>query len=102
MGGVTQGDLRAKTCSLGAKAAVTVFGIVAVAICLLEASFRTWDVGQYFENRAGIFVAIFAIAVPCSVITLTLSCLGGGRSRIVGIVFSIASLALLMFILSSK
>jgi hypothetical protein len=53
---VNKNGLRAKAGSIGAIAAVTMFGIVAVAFCLLEASFRTWSVGQYFENRAGVFV----------------------------------------------
>jgi len=79
-----------------------VLAIVGVAICLLEASFRTWAVGQYFENRAGIFVDIFIAAALCSVITLTFSCFGQERSRIIGIVSSIASLALLLFIFGTN
>jgi hypothetical protein len=99
---MTKSDLQAKAGPLGATAAVIVFTVVAVAVCLLEASFRTWAVGQYFENRAGIFVNIFTAAALCSVITLTFSCFGRGRSRIVGILSSIASLALVIFIFGTN
>ncbi|MBB5319189.1 hypothetical protein [Tunturibacter empetritectus] len=92
----------AKAGSIGATTAVTVFGIVAIAFCLLEAGFRTWSVGQYLENRAGIFVDLFIAAALCSVTTLILSCLGRGRSRVVGIVFSIASLASIIFIFGTN
>lgn len=99
---VNKNGLRAKAGSIGAIAAVTVFGIAAVAYCLLEASFRTWSVGQYFENRAGIFVDLFTAAALYSVITLILSCLGRGRSRVVGITFSIGLLALIILIFGTN
>jgi len=99
---VSKNGLRAKAGSIGAIAAVTVFGIVAIAFCLLEASFRTRSVGQYFENRAGIFVDLFTAAALCSVITLVLSCFGRGKSRVVGIAFSIGLLALVIFIFGTN
>ena len=99
---VNNNGLRAKAGSIGAMAAVTVFGIVAIAYCLLEASFRTWSVGQYFENRAGLFVDLFTAAALCSVMTLMLSCLGRGRSRVVGIAFSIGLLALVILIFATN
>ena len=99
---MTKSDLRAKAGFIGATAAVTAFTIVAVAACLLEASFRTWAVGQYFENRGGLFAEIFVTAALCSVITLAFSCLGRGRTRIFGIVFSIGSLVLVTIIFSTN
>jgi hypothetical protein len=78
------------------------FGIVAIAFCLLKASFRTWSIGQYFENRAGIFVDLFIAAALCSVMTLILSSLGRGRSRVVGIAFTIGLLALVIFIFGTN
>jgi hypothetical protein len=99
---VNRNGLRAKAGSIGALTAVIMFGIVAIAFCLLEASFRTWSVGQYFENRAGIFVDLFTAAALCSVMTLILSCFGRGRSRVVGITFSIGLLALVVFIFGTN
>ncbi|MGD0569075.1 MAG: hypothetical protein ABSA78_11770 [Candidatus Sulfotelmatobacter sp.] len=101
-GQVNENGLRAKAGSIGAIAAVTVFGIVVIAFCLLEAGFRTWSVGQYFENRAGIFVDLFIAAALCSMVTLMLSCFGRGRSRVVGIAFSIRLLALVIFIFGTN
>jgi hypothetical protein len=95
---MTESDLRAKAGILGARAAVILLAIVGFAFCLLEASFRTWAVGQYFENRAGIFVGTFVAAALCSVATLAVSCFGRGRSRIIGIIASIATLALILII----
>jgi hypothetical protein len=90
--------MRAIAASVGATGAATVFAVVGVAFCLLEASFRTWSVGQYFNHRAGIFVDLFIAAALCSVLTLIFSCLGRGRSRSIGIAFSIGSLALIVFL----
>ena len=95
---VYKNGFRAKAGSIGAIAAVTMFGIVAIAFCLLEASFRTWSVGQYFADRAGIFVDLFTAAALCSVMTLMLSCFGRGKSRFVGIAFSVGLFAFVIFI----
>src|SRR5215471_16649685 len=95
---VNKNGFREKAGSIGAIAAATMFGIVAIAFCLLEASFRTWLVGQYFVNRAGIFVDLFIYAALCSVMTLMLSCFGRGKSRFVGIAFSVGLLAFVIFI----
>jgi hypothetical protein len=99
---VSKNGFRANAGSIGAIAAVIMFGIVAIAFSLLEASFRTWSVGQYFENRAGIFVNLFIAAALFSVMTLTLSCFGRGKSRFVGIAFSIGVLALVIFIFGTN
>ena len=99
---VKKSGFRAKAGSIGAIAAVTMFGIVAIAFCLLEASFRTWSVGQYFANRARIFVDLFIAAALCSLMTLMLSCVGQGRSRFVGIAFSIGLLAFVIFIFGTN
>jgi hypothetical protein len=95
-------EFRRKVGFVGATASVTVFSIVVVAFCLLEASFRTWTVGQYFANRAAIFADLFIIMAACSLITLILSRLGRGRHRGVGITFSLATLALVILIFSTN
>jgi hypothetical protein len=99
---VNENGFRAKAGSIGAITAATMFGIVAIAYCLLEASFRTWAVGQYFENHAGIFVDLFIAAALCSVLTLMLSCLGRGRGRFIGITFSVGLLAFVIFIFGTN
>jgi hypothetical protein len=99
---MTKSELRMKSASIGANVAITVFAIVGVAFSFLEISFRTWSVGQYFENRGGMFAGLFIAAALCSVLTLILSCLGRGRSRGIGIAFSVGSLALIAFIFSAS
>lgn len=96
---MAKSEFRTRTGSVGAIAAVAVLAIVGVAASLLEAGFRTWTVGRYFENRASLFVDGFIIAALCSVITLTFSVIGKGRNRIIGIVSSLGSIALVIFIL---
>jgi hypothetical protein len=91
-------DFRRKVGLVGATASVTVFSIVVVGFCLLEASFRTWTVDQYFNNRAVVFADVFIIMAACSFITLILLCLGRGKRRGAGIAFSITTLALVIFI----
>jgi hypothetical protein len=95
-------EFRRKVGFVGVTASVTMFSIVIVAFCLLEASFRTWTVGQYFTNRAAIFADLFIITAACSLITLILSCLCRGKHRGVGIAFSVATLALVIFIFSTN
>jgi len=98
---MTKDDLRTKAGSLGATAGAALFAAVGITTCLLEASFRTWAVGRYFENRAGIFLDIFLIAAIGSVIALALSSLGRGRNRIIGILSSTASLTIIAVILNT-
>jgi hypothetical protein len=93
---------RTKAGSIGAIAAATMFGVVLMAFLLLEASFRTWSVGQYFENHVGVFVDLFIAAALVSLMTLTLSCFGQGRSRFVGIASSFGLLAFVIFIFATN
>jgi hypothetical protein len=99
---MTKSELRMKAASVGSNVAITVFSIVVVAISLLEIGFRTWSVGQYIDNRGGMFAGLFIAAAPCSLLTLILSCLGRGRSRGIGIAFSVGSLALIVFIFNAS
>jgi hypothetical protein len=99
---VNKNGFRTKAGSIGAITAATMFGVVAIAFCLLQASFRTWAVGQYFVNRTGIFVNLFIVAALCSVMTLMVSCLGRGRSRVVAIILSFGLLAFVIFIFATN
>ena len=99
---VNKYGFRTRAGSIGAITAATIFGIVAIAFCLLEASFRTWSVGQYFVGRAGMFVDLFSAAALCSVMTLMLSCLGRGKRRFVGIILSVGLLAFVTFIFATN
>jgi hypothetical protein len=93
---------RAKVGSVGAIGSATVFTIVIIAFCLLEASFRTWTVGRFFENCAGIFVDLFLVMGVCSILTLILSCFGYGKRRGFGIALSVMVLALITFIFGTN
>jgi hypothetical protein len=92
-------DLRRRVGLAGAATAVTAFSIAVLGFILLEASFRTWIVGRFFQNRAQVFADLFLVSAACSGVTLILSLLGKDKARRVGAAFSIATLALVIFIL---
>jgi hypothetical protein len=91
-------DLRRRVGLAGAATAVTAFSVAVLGFILLEASFRTWTVGRFFQNRAQVFVDLFLVLATCSAVTLILSLLGKDNGRRVGAAFSIATLALVIFI----
>jgi hypothetical protein len=82
----------------GAATAVTAFSATVLGFILLEASFRTWTVGHFFQNRAQVFADLFLVLAACSAVALTLSLLGKDNGRRVGAAFSIATFALVIFI----
>ena len=90
-------DLRRRVGLAGAGTAVTAFSIAVLGVILLEASFRTWTVGRFFQNRAQVFADLFLVLAACSVVTLILSLFGRDNGRRVGAAFSIATLALVIF-----
>jgi hypothetical protein len=90
--------LRRKVGLAGTATAVTAFPIAVLGFIFLEASFRTWTVGRFFQNRAQVFVDLFLVLAACSTVTLILSLLGKGNGRRVGAAFSIATLALVVLI----
>jgi hypothetical protein len=91
-------DLRRRVALAGAATAVTAFSIAVLGFILLEASFRTWTVGRFFQNRAQVFADLFLVLAACSAVTLILSLLGKDNGRRVGAAFSIATFALVIFI----
>jgi hypothetical protein len=91
-------DLRRRVGLAGAATAVTAFSVAVLGFILLEASFRTWAVGRFFQNRARVFVDLFLVLAACSAVTLILSLLGKDNGRRVGAAFSIATSSLVIFI----
>jgi hypothetical protein len=85
-------DLRRIAGLAGAATAVTVFSVAVVGFILLEASFKTWTVGRFFQNRAQVFADLFLVLAGCSAVTLILSLLGRDNGRRVGTAFSTALL----------
>jgi hypothetical protein len=63
-------DLRGRVGLAGAATAVTAFSVAVLGFILLEASFRTWTVGRFFQNRAQVFVDLFLVLAACSAVTL--------------------------------
>jgi hypothetical protein len=91
-------DLRRSVGLTGAATSVAAFSVAVLGFILLEASFRTWTVGRFFHNRAQVFVDLFLLSGACSAVTLILSLLGKDNGRRVGVAFSIATFALVIFI----
>jgi hypothetical protein len=91
-------DLRRIVGLAGAATAATACSVAVLGFILLEASFRTWTVGRFFQNRAQVFADLFLVLAGCSALTLILSLLGKDNGRRVGAAFSIATFALIIFI----
>jgi hypothetical protein len=73
--------------------AIASFVIFVPAFALLEGSCHTWSIGRFFAGRAGIFVDLFLVLASMSFVALALSCCGRGKSRLLGVFFSIITIA---------
>jgi hypothetical protein len=79
--------------SVGFYGALVSFGCLVCSFGILQASFRTWVVGQYFAGRAGWFVNAFLVLGFVSILTAVASLFDRGPRRSAGIALSAVTLA---------
>ncbi len=88
--------------AVGGYASAVIFTVGLIAFVVLQASFRTWTVGQFVQGRAGIFVDLFCVVFILSFLTLLVSCFGEGRARLMGIICSVLSLLMVCFVFGTN
>jgi hypothetical protein len=91
-------NLRRAVGLLSAVIAFVTFSATLTGYIVLKGAFQTWTIGRYFHNRAQIFASLFLVSAVCSFSTLIISIFSSDRVRRVGVVLSLATLAMVMLI----
>ncbi len=94
---------RERLAQVSAAASITAFATALFDYAVLEASFRTWSVGKYVAGKGQVLVDGFISMFLLACLTLLLSSLGQGRSRVFGVISSVLTLCFITFVfLTSK
>jgi len=92
-----QADRRTKLGNAGVFGSALVLATAVLTIAAMQASFRTWKVGKYFDHAD-----FFDVLVGCfllAIMTFLAACFGRGGRRSLGILLSILTVTSVVFVL---